>query len=194
MTDFHKDDARLVGRAQAGDQAAFRQLFETYGPLVYRVAARMVGEEDAADLTQDVFVRAYQRLGSLHDGQAFHAWITRLAVNVAHDHLRRRKPQAFSLDAPPPGTEEGSEWQLPSDAPTAEHQLLSGELCAQIQNALGALSPDHRAVVVLHHLEHLPVEQIAETLGVPIGTVKSRLARARAELKKVLAEYLEARV
>jgi len=194
FTDFHKDDARLVARAQAGDQVAFRQLFENYGPLVYRISARMVGEEDAADLTQDIFVRAYQRLDSLHDGQAFHAWISRMAMNMAHDHLRRRKPPAFSLDAPPPGTEEGMEWQLPSDAPTAENQLLSGELCVQVQNALGALSSDHRAVVVLHHLENVPVEQIAETLGVPVGTVKSRLARARAELKKVLAEYLEARV
>jgi len=192
--DFHRDDARLVSRAQAGDQAAFRQLFETYGPLVYRIAARMVGEEDAADLTQDILVRAYQRLGSLRDGQAFHAWISRLAMNMAHDSLRRRKPQTFSLDAPPPGTEEGIDWQLASETPTAEHQMLTGELSAQVRGALDALSPDHRAVVVLHHLEEMPVERIAEILDVPVGTVKSRLARARAELKRLLADYLETRV
>jgi len=188
--DFHRDDARLVARAQAGDQAAFRQLFETYGSVVYRLAARMVGEEEAADLTQDIFVRAYQRLDSLRDGQAFHAWITRLAMNIAHDALRRRKPPSFSLDAPPPGAEEGTEWQLAASSSGAEERMLTGELHAQVQQALGALSPDHRAVVILHHLEEMPVECIAETLGVPIGTVKSRLARARAELKRLLADYV----
>jgi RNA polymerase sigma-70 factor (ECF subfamily) len=192
--DFHKDDARLVARAQAGDQAAFRQLFETYGTPVYRIAVRMVGEEEAADLTQDIFVRAYQRLDSLRDGQAFHAWITRLAMNMAHDYLRRRKPQTFSLDAPPPGAEEGMEWQVASDSPTAENQVLSGEFSEQIRTALETLSSDHRAVVVLHHLEEMSVERIAEILQVPIGTVKSRLARARAELKRLLADYLETRV
>jgi len=190
--DFHQDDARLVARAQAGDQAAFRQLFENYGQTVYRLTARMAGEDEAADLTQEVFVRAYQRLGSLRDGQAFHAWITRLAINIVHDALRRRKPQTFSLDAAPPGTEEGTEWSLASKAPTTEDQMLSGELSTHLRTALESLSPDHRAVIVLHHLEEMPVERIAEILKVPIGTVKSRLARARAELKRLLSDYLEA--
>lgn len=189
--DFHQDDERLVARAQAGDQAAFRQLFETYSPLVFRITARMLGNEhDAADLTQDIFVRAYQKLGALRDGQAFHAWITRMAVNMTHDHLRRRRPTIFSLNAAPPGMEEESEWQLPSDTPGAEERLLSGELQGQIHAALLAISPDHRSVVVLHHLEGMPVEEIAIALDISIGTVKSRLARARAELKKRLEEYL----
>jgi len=191
--DFHQDDARLVARAQAGDQSAFRQLFETYGQTVYRITTRMVGEDEAADLTQEVFVRAYQRLASLRDGQAFHAWITRLAMNIARDALRRRKPRTFSLDAPPPGTEEGTEWSLASESPTTEDQMLSIERSRHIHSALESLSPDHRAVVVLHHLEEMPVEQIAEILGVPVGTVKSRLARARAELKQLLSDYLEVR-
>ena len=188
---LHQDDTRLVARAQAGDQAAFRQLFEAYSPLVYRIAMRMVGDEgDAADLTQDIFVRAYEKLGSLHDGQAFHAWITRLAVNMAHDRARRRRPLTFSLDASPPGTDAGMEWQLPSTTDGAEEQLLTSELSEQLRKAVLSLSVDHRSVVVLHHLEGMPVEQIANTLAVPIGTIKSRLARARAELKKLLEGYL----
>ncbi|MHB9130054.1 MAG: RNA polymerase sigma factor [Armatimonadota bacterium] len=190
--EFHSDDLRLVSRARAGDQAAFRQLFELYAPAVYRIAFRMLGDqEDASDLTQDVFVRAYERLATLRDGQAFHAWITRLTVNLAHDRLRRRRPPAFSLDAPPPGQDADVPWHLPDTQPGSEAQVLSGELSTQVQQALLALSAEHRIVVVLHHLEGLPVEEIAGVLGVASGTVKSRLSRARAELRRRLADYLQ---
>jgi RNA polymerase sigma-70 factor (ECF subfamily) len=187
----HSDDSRLVARACHGEQGAFRQLFEIYSPLVYRIAYRMLEmPEDAADLTQDVFVRAYQRLSSLRDGQAFHAWITRMTMNMAHDRLRKRRPVQLSLDAPPPGHAEGSEWTLADDAPGGEERMLTGELSAQVQQALGKLSAEHRAVVILHHLEGLPVEEIVRILEVPTGTVKSRLARARAELKRRLESYV----
>jgi RNA polymerase sigma-70 factor (ECF subfamily) len=189
--EFHRDDARLVARAQAGDQAAFRQLFETYSPLVFRIAARMLGDDhDAADLTQEIFVRIYQKIGALRDGQAFHAWITRMAVNMLNDHLRRRHPTTFSLNAAPPGADDDTEWQLPSEGLGAEERILSGELQGKIQAALQALSHDHRSVVVLHHLENMPIEEIATILKIPPGTVKSRLARARAELKRRLEDYL----
>ncbi len=190
--EFHREDAHLVARTQAGDQGAFRQLFETYHPLVYRLAFRMLGDaESAADLTQEVFIRAYERLRTLRDGQAFHAWLTRLAANMAHDALRRRKPAAFSLDAPPPGAEAGSEWPLPHDGPNAEALVLRAELAERLQRVLLTLSAEHRAVVILHHLEGLPVEEIGSILQIPIGTVKSRLARARAELRRKLEGYLE---
>ena len=188
-----RDDVRLVDRATAGDRAAFHQLYTAYAPLVYRIAYRMLGHaDDAADLTQDIFVRAFQRLGSLRDGQAFQAWLTRLAMNMAHDALRRRRPPFFSLDAAPPGLPEEAEWQLADPHPGSADVILSAELTARVQQALLALSPDHRAVVVLHHLEAMPVEEIADVLHIPIGTVKSRLSRARAELRRRLEEYVEA--
>ncbi|MHB9026102.1 MAG: RNA polymerase sigma factor [Armatimonadota bacterium] len=187
----HSDDSRLVSRACHGDQAAFRQLFETYSPLVYRIAYRMLeSPDDAADLTQDVFVRAYERLPCLRDGQAFHAWITRMTMNMAHDRLRKRRPNQLSLDAPPPGREEGVEWALADESPGSEERVLAGEFSERVQGALAKLSPEHRAVVVLHHLEGMPVEEIGRILGVPTGTVKSRLARARAELKRRLEGYV----
>jgi len=190
--EYHREDAQLVARTRAGEQEAFRQLFEAYHPLVYRLAYRMLGDaESATDLTQEVFVRAYERLHSLRDGQAFHAWLTRLAANMAHDALRRRKPPAFSLDAPPPGMEEGSEWALAHAGPGAEERLLSHEMSQRLQQALLTLSTEHRAVVILHHLEGMPVEEIGTTLEIPTGTVKSRLARARAELRRKLEGYLE---
>lgn len=188
----HSHDAVLVASSVAGDHGAFRQLFETYAPGVYRIACRMLGEqEEAADLTQDVFVRAYQRLASLRDGQAFHAWITRLAVNMAHDRARRAKPRPLSLDAPLPGSDGSFVWEIADDAAGSEARVLSGELSARVQAALMALSAEHRIVVVLHHLEGLPVDEIGALLGVPSGTVKSRLSRARAELRQRLAGYVE---
>ena len=186
----HADNLRLVERACHGDHGAFRQLFEVYSPLVYRIVYRMVGSpDDAADLTQDVFVRAYERLRTLKDGQAFHAWITTLTVNMVHDRLRRRRPDMLSLNAAPPGCAAGSEWQIPDRAADHDAQLITAEQTAQLQQALLQLSPDHRAVVVLHHLEGMSVEDIGSTLQLPAGTVKSRLARARAELRRLLDDY-----
>ncbi len=190
--DRYQDDARLVTRAAGGDQAAFRQLFEAYSPLVYRIALRMLGDQnEAADLAQDVFVRAYERLSSLRDGQAFQAWITRLAVNMAHDRSRRRRPATLSLDAPPPGMDTGGEWHLAAADAGNDAGVLSAELSARVQAALLTLSAEHRIVVVLHHLEEMAVDEIAQLLRVPPGTVKSRLSRARADLRRKLEEYVE---
>lgn len=188
---IYQDDARLVARAVGGDHGAFRQLFEAYAPLIYRLVFRMIGnQDDAADLTQDIFVRAYQRLGSLREQIAFQAWITRLAINMVHDAMRRRKPYAFSLDATPSGSDDGGEWHIPDESQEVDASLLSTELTAHIQAALLTLSEEHRTVVILHHLEHKSVEDISILLSVPIGTVKSRLVRGRAELRKRLDAYV----
>ncbi len=160
--------------------------------MVYRVIFRMVGNaEDAADLTQDIFVRAFERLHTLRDGQAFQAWVTRMAVNLAHDRTRRTRIIPLSLDAPLPGSEEGMGWLLSDGAAGHDARLLADELSVQLQQALLALSREHRAVVILHHLEDMEVEEIGRTLGIPTGTVKSRLARARAELRRRLEGYFE---
>ena len=180
--ELYHEDARLVARVQAGESAAFRQLFVAYSPLIYRIVFRMLGDrEESTDLTQEIFVKAYQRLASLHDGQAFRAWLTRLAVNMVHDRARRFKPALLSLDV---GDE--MDWQFPSDESDGETRILAREQTARVRAALLALSPDHRAVVVLHHLEGLPVDEIGALLRIPAGTVKSRLARARAELRRTL--------
>jgi RNA polymerase sigma-70 factor (ECF subfamily) len=112
---------------------------------------------------------------------------------MAHDALRRRSPNTISLDAPAPNSEEGIIWPLAADVPDHVADLLSQELSARVQQALLQLTPDHRIVVVLHHLEGMPVEDIAHIMSKPTGTVKSRLARARAELKSLLAGYVEER-
>jgi RNA polymerase sigma-70 factor (ECF subfamily) len=188
----HSEDAILVARATSGDREAFRRLYELYGPLVHRLTLRMLGSpDDAADMTQDVFLRAFTRLGSLRDGQAFQAWITRMTVNMLRDRARRKSVPTVSLDAPPPGCEEGAEWCIPADD-DCESRVLTREQCGQVRQAILALSPDHRMVVVLFHMEGIPVEEVARMIGVPEGTVKSRLSRARAELKRLLEGAWEA--
>ncbi len=187
----HAHDAPLVARAQSGDQGAFRQLFEAYLPLVHRIASRLADTpEEAADLTQDIFVRAWERLDSVRDGQAFQAWLTRLAVNLTCDAARRRRPRPLSLEAL--ADDEGKAgWEACDPSQGCEQRLLEEELTARLQRALRALSPEHRAVILLHHLEGQPVEALAHHLGLPIGTIKSRLARARAELREQLRGYVE---
>lgn len=184
-------DATLVLRARQGDAEAFRALFEAYQGIVFRIAMRMIGDADeAADLTQETFIRVYRQLSSLRDASFFSRWIRMIVTNLCRDHLKRARPTVFSLDAPPPGSQNLSEWELPSPVQTGEQVVLADALKTALAKGIGALSPDHRAVLVLHHLEGLPVDEIAQTLQVPIGTVKSRLARARAELKKILEPYL----
>ncbi|HEY3379958.1 MAG TPA: sigma-70 family RNA polymerase sigma factor [Armatimonadota bacterium] len=182
----YSDDARLVSRSLTGDQAAFRQLYEAYAPFVYRLTLRMLANpDDAADLTQEIFVRAYQRLHTVRDGTAFQAWLTRLAVNMTHDRARRAKPVQVPFD------EEFADGVALAATADGEERVLAGERSAQLHAALRALSNEHRLVVILHHLEDKPVEEISALLQIPVGTVKSRLGRARAELRKRLAGYFD---
>jgi RNA polymerase sigma-70 factor (ECF subfamily) len=184
-------DAAWVIRAREGDAEAFRLLFDAYQGTVYRIALRMIGNaEEAADLTQESFIRAYQQLPRLRDPGVFGGWMRMIVTNLCRDYLKRVRPTSYSLDAPPPGSHDLQSWELPSPARTGEEQVLDAEFRAAMARGIGALSPDHRAVLVLHHLEDLPVEEIAATLRLPIGTVKSRLARARAELRKHLERYV----
>jgi len=185
-------DAALVARARRGDAGAFQALFDLYQGTVYRIALRMVGHpDDAADLTQETFIRAYRQLATVRDAAYFGRWIRMIATNICRDYLKRARPTIYSLDAPPPGGGyDLTEWELPSPAENGEQRVMADALKTALADALAALSADHRAVVVLHHLEGLPVEEIALTLAVPVGTVKSRLARARADLRHRLAAFL----
>jgi len=185
-------DATWVVLAQRGDADAFQQLFLAYQRPVYAIALRMMGNaEDAADLTQETFVRAYRQLNHLRAGETFGRWIRVIVTNLCRDHLKRVRPTVYSLDAPPPGMDSLSSWELPSSAPNAEDMLISAEFRTAIAQGLATLSPDFRAVVVLHHIDDQPVEEIGRILKIPIGTVKSRLARARAHLRRYLESYLQ---
>ncbi len=170
-------DASLLAAARAGDHTAFAALVRRYQGLVFAVAYRLLGDRDAAeDVTQEAFVRAYFSLDRLR-GDNFRAWVLRIASNAALDQLRaagRRRQVPLEL-APERPVE-------PTVCSAVEHLGLVEALEA----ALAQLPPEQRAVVVLADVEGLPYDEVATILSLPIGTVKSRLARARMRLRALL--------
>jgi len=169
-----QDDAILVRRSLAGDQTAFEALVGRYQKVLYTVALRMLGNrDDAKDATQTAFVRAYERLGSFDEQYRFFSWIYRILLNECLNVLRGRRPE--SALSPVLATTSG-----PFEA------AVSGERREQIQAALLQLNPDYRAAIVLRHFAGLSYEEMADALGVPAKTVKSRLHTARQRLGELL--------
>jgi len=176
------DDAVVVRAAQAGDPQAFGVIVRRYQRAVYRVAYGFTrSSADADDLAQETFVRAWRALASFRAGEPLYPWLARIATNLAISlHRRRKRRPETALE---PLLEAGHQWGIEDDP--AEH-AAERERAGHLDEALAALSEDHRAVIVLRAVEGLSYGEIAEVLGVPAGTVMSRLARARAELKRRL--------
>jgi RNA polymerase sigma-70 factor (ECF subfamily) len=182
-----------VRRALEGDVRAFEQLFQQYQRGIYNTVFQMVrNDADAADLTQEVFVRAYRALPRLQTPEAFTSWLYRIAVNLSRNWLRDRgRVRVESLEQPGDDGEEGSTREIadPTGDPAALAQTK--DMQERVRKAIAGLSADHRAVITLHHLEGISVEEIAKMMNCSIGTVKSRLSRARDHLKRKLAGYVE---
>ena len=182
-----------VRRAQEGDVRAFEQLFQQYHRGIYNAIYQMTrNEADAADLTQEVFVRAYRALPRLQTPEAFTSWLYRIAVNLSRNWLRDRgRVRIESLEVPVEDGEEASTREIADPTGDPASLVQTQDLQERVQKAVAGLSPDHRAVVTLHHLQGMPVEEIARVMGCSTGTVKSRLSRARESLKRKLAGYVE---
>ena len=180
-------------RAKEGDAGAFEVLYARYHARVYRLLYGMLGDrEDAIDLTQEVFIRAWIELPRLQIEKTLYGWLRRTAINLGIDHLRRSRIVQFqSLDAPFDDEEgEPFEWQIADESQDVQAAAELSELQECLQQALQQLSTIHRVVVVLHYIEEVPVEEIAHQLSIPVGTVKSRLARAREALRRYLEPLL----
>ena len=176
------DDARLVLAAQGGDQASFGEIVRRYQRAVYRVAYGLTrNPSDADDLAQETFVRAYLAIARFRVGEPLYPWLARIAVNLARSLYRRRKRRP---EAPlEPLLEAGRQW-AGDDDPVEE--VSDREHDRHLEAAFAELSKEHQAVLVLRVVEGLSYEDIAQALSVPIGTVMSRLSRARADLKSRL--------
>ena len=189
-----RSDAELIRKVKDGDVQAFEQLFNRHQKRVYNLVYRMVGnEQDAADLTQEVFVRVFNSRRTLKDEATFVAWLRTVATNICRDHFRKvgRTIKADSLDAPI-SLEEGEVQREVEDwSSNPERAFDRKDLQEATTRAMNSLSDEHRTVVVLHHIEGMDVRDIARELGIAEGTVKSRLARARDELKRKLGHYVE---
>ncbi len=181
------DDLRLVVRCQEGDLEAFRRLVERYEARIYTLACSILGDPEAArDAAQEAFVRAYQSLSAFRSKSAFYTRLYRIAVNVCLNKAQAddRRRDTVSLDALLESGRITADHLFEAQAPT--DSVERAQLQEAIQAALDALEPDQRAVVVLKDTEGMSQEEIAETLDCSIGTVKSRLSRARARLRDLL--------
>ena len=187
------DDAALVERCRAGDVSAFEPLVEKYRPRVWRLAYNILRDrEEAWDVAQEAFIRAYQALPSFRGQSAFYTWLYRIVMNVAADRGRSRGAQgrAFGTERVPE-----EEWervltdQNPGDE-TPDQAAARTEERRKIMQALDTLSEDHRKIVMLSDLEGLSYREIAETLDIPMGTVMSRLHNARKRLRDALGPLL----
>ena len=189
---MNADEQLLVQRAREGDTDSFRILFDRYHRGIFHVIYGLLGDrEEAADLTQEAFVRVHRSLGRLRAEGAFGAWLKRIAINLCRDHRKQRRLPTSSLEATSAGAESAWAEEPAGGDDSAASGILGAELRAQVRRALRQLSVDRRTVVVLHHLEGHPVDEIARLLGCSVGTVKSRLSRARDELRRALKPYLE---
>ncbi|MGC8666926.1 MAG: RNA polymerase sigma factor [Chthonomonadales bacterium] len=185
--------AEATDASAASADAFFAELVDACYRRTYRLIYRMVRNEgDAADLTQETFVRVYRALPRLRAQGAAASWVRKIAINLCLDHIRRRRaaPVVASIDAPygPEGDPCGH-LELADPAAEPDRILDASESSRLIHAAIDALPPDYRAVIVLHHVEEMRVEEIADLFGVPVGTIKSRLSRARKALQRRLAPY-----
>lgn len=184
------DEPALIREAQRGDLDSFNRLVLTYQTQVYNVAYRVLGESDAAaDATQEAFISAYKNLRSYRGG-SFRGWLLRIVTNASYDELRRRKRKpAASLEAlavVDSGPDAEGEAQLVSDVEAPEAHAQRTELAAAIQHCLEALPDEMRMVAVLSDVQALDYSEIAASLNLALGTVKSRLSRARARMRDCL--------
>lgn len=178
------DEQKLIALAQQGDQSAFEQLLDRYQKPVYHQALRLLNNpEDAADVTQEVFIKVWRSLPNFRGESEFSTWLHKLTDNTAIDLLRREKKRRgdSSLD------DEENPLELPADHAQTPHQAAERkELREAVAAAMEELSEEHRSVLVLREINGLSYEQIGEILDLSPGTVKSRLARARISLAKIL--------
>ena len=189
-------DAELVARLQGGDEAAFAGLLARYQEKVYRLARNLTrNPQDAEEVAQDVFLAVYRKIGSFDGRAAFSTWLYRIASNAALMKLRGRRSEPHqAIEAEGPAfTPDGHHARPIGDwAALPEEQLLAGERRRVVEEAIAALPPDYRAVVVLRDIEGLATQDVAEILGATGLAVKSRLHRARLALRERLAAYFEA--
>lgn len=178
----------LVERAAAGDREARRALFEHYRDVAYGVALRVTGRpEDALDVVQDAFIRAFERLANFQYEAGFQTWLLRIVSNRALDLLRARRVR-LAVPLEPDGDEPHLELVTADPRVQPGHDLEQAELAERLRRALDGLPPEQRAVFALYATGEMTYAQISEALGIPIGTVMSRLFHARRRLHAMLPD------
>lgn len=188
------DEAALIQDAKLGDLDAFNRLVMAYQGIVYNIAYRLLSDDDAAeDATQTAFISAYNNLPSFRGG-SFKSWILRIVTNACYDELRRIKRRPTTPLEPFSESEqeeiESPTW-LADDNPSPEEQAEQAELEHAVQHCIDALPADFKTVVVLVDIQGMNYDEVSQVVRSPLGTIKSRLARARAKLQECLQGFWE---
>lgn len=183
----------MIDRCKNGDREAFNELIQTYQKQVFNIAYGMLSDyEDASDASQEVFIKVYRSISSFKGQSAFTTWLYRVCSNVCNDFLRRRQRRGISLSLDNDEDDESSKIkELPSNEPTPESRLEMTEIQMTVRQAINELPKEYREVILYSDIEQLSYEEISKILNCPIGTVKSRLNRARNALKKKLSQKRE---
>jgi RNA polymerase sigma-70 factor, ECF subfamily len=187
------DEVEIIKQSREGDLNAFNRLVLEYQDMAFNLAARMLGDDDTAeDVTQTAFLSAYRNLDSFRGG-SFRAWVMKMVSNACYDELRRRKRRpTVSLE---PMNEDDEEIESPAwladDSPSPEAEMERAELDQALQTCLQGLPEEFRSVVLMVDVEGLDYQEVSSSIGKPLGTVKSRLARARLKMRDCLRQYWE---
>ncbi|MBL6750570.1 MAG: RNA polymerase sigma factor RpoE [Nevskia sp.] len=185
-----KTDEQLVALAQEGDMRAFEFLLRKYQHKIIQLVSRLVGDADAADVAQETFIKAYRALAGFRGQSAFYTWLYRIGINTAKNHLvsRGRRPSNQDIDIA--DAEQYGHTEHLSDVETPESVLLSEEIKSKVAEVIHKLPADLRQAITLRELEGLSYEEIAQVMDCPIGTVRSRIFRAREAIDAVVQPLL----
>jgi RNA polymerase sigma-70 factor (ECF subfamily) len=187
-----RTDQEIVALARAGEEAAYRELVRRYERPLFSLLYRMVRDRELAeDLAQETFVKALNAIETYRPEFKFSSWIFKIANNAAIDHLRRRELDTLSLEGSPhaetPEAIEATALQIGDRQESPLDEVEARELGGEIEAAIAKLRPEYRSCILLRHVEGRAYEEIAEILGLPLGTVKTYIHRARNELRRELA-------
>ena len=188
------DDAELVAAARRGDRDAFRTLFERYHRRAYALAFGVLRhQDDALDVVQDAFIKAHKYLDKFEGNSSFYTWLYRIVMNLAIDHLRKhRRVKPVELDEQHLEESAGDDALLPTIlGGNPGRALMDKEIRARIDQALGELSDNHRAVLVMRELEGMSYEEMAQAMGCSKGTIMSRLFHARKNMQRQLVDLVD---
>jgi RNA polymerase sigma-70 factor (ECF subfamily) len=189
-TIVREDESQLVSAAKAGDTAAFEELVNRYERKIFRLGMNITqNREDAQDVMQDAFLKAFQNLDRFQGDSRFYTWLVRIAVNEALMKLRKRRPNQVSLDEPMTDGEDSVFREIEDWGPSPEQRFAQTELNEILNQVIGELDPIFRVVFLLRDVEGLATEETAQILGISVAAVKSRLLRARLKLRQKLNKY-----
>lgn len=186
------DEAQLVAAAKSGDAGSFNELVTRYERKIFRLAQNITqNREDAEDVMQEAFLKAYTHLQNFQGDSRFYTWLVRIAVNEALMKLRKRRPNEFSLDEPVETEDDFMPREIADWGPLPDQRYERNQLNSILSEAIEKLEPDFRVVFVLRDVEELSTEETAKLLGLSVPAVKSRLLRARLRLRQKLNRFFE---